>query len=53
MPTDKQINSLICLIRVLLKEYNLTKEDILCHEDIQIKRAGEGRLLYETIISKI
>ena len=53
MPTDKQINSLICLIRVLLKEYNLTKEDILCHEDIQSKRAGEGRLLYETIISKI
>ena len=51
--SEKQVQSIVCLIKALLKHYNLKKADILMHEDIQIKTAGEGTAVWDAIKDKI
>lgn len=36
-----------------MQEYNLTSSDILVHEEIQQKTAGEGGAVKDAIINKI
>lgn len=49
--TESQIQSVVCLIKLLMKEYNIKPNMILTHEEIQSKTAGEGQAVKDTIFS--
>ena len=51
--TENQIKSVVCILKILMKEYSLTTVDVLTHEGIQSKTAGEGQAVYDAIISKL
>lgn len=51
--TEKQTDSLKCLLVKLLEHYNLTTANIYSHEAIQSKTAGEGAAVKDAIISKL
>jgi len=51
--TEKQIQSVVCLVKNLMKEYDLTKEDVLTHEYLQSKTEGEGKAVLEAIKSQL
>ena len=47
-----QRDSIVCLVKGLLKRYNLSKtDDIYVHENISYKTAGEGKTVYDAIIN--
>lgn len=48
--TTAQIKAVKCLVITLMKKYNLTKENIFTHEQIQSKTAGEGEVVKDTIL---
>ncbi|MBZ4190997.1 N-acetylmuramoyl-L-alanine amidase [Niabella beijingensis] len=48
--TDKQVTSLVCLVKALLKKYDLTVNDIYPHDEIQSKNRGEGRYVMDIIL---
>lgn len=51
--TEVQANSVACLVKALLHNYNLSKLDLKVHEDLNPKTEGEGRTVYNAIIDKI
>jgi len=51
--TDKQIQSVVCLVKNLMKKYDLTKKDVLTHEYLQSKTEGEGKAVFEAIKSQL
>lgn len=51
--SENQILSVICIVKILMQKYNLSKSDILVHEEIQQKTGGEGMAVYDAIKSKL
>lgn len=51
--TDRQAKAVACLVRALLKYYDLTKEEIKVHEELNAKTIGEGQVVYDAIINLI
>jgi N-acetyl-anhydromuramyl-L-alanine amidase AmpD len=51
--SEKQIKSVVCIIKGLMKKYSISKSDIVVHELIQEKTSGEGQCVMDAIISKI
>lgn len=51
--SSKQINSVVCIVKALMKKYSLSKNDILMHELIQGKTSGEGQCVMDAIKAKI
>ncbi|MGS2762810.1 N-acetylmuramoyl-L-alanine amidase [Sinomicrobium sp. M5D2P9] len=51
--TEVQAKSTACIVRGLMKIYNLTIGDVKNHEDLQAKTAGEGKVVYDAIIDII
>ncbi|MBV8325644.1 N-acetylmuramoyl-L-alanine amidase [Chryseobacterium sp.] len=49
--TDAQIKSVKCIVITLMKKYNLKKENIFTHEEMQSKTAGEGQVVKDSIFS--
>lgn len=47
--TEAQIKSVKCIVVALMEKYNLKKENIFIHEEIQSKTAGEGGVVKEAI----
>lgn len=47
--TDAQIKSVKCIVVALMKKYNLKKENIFTHEEMQSKTAGEGQVVKDAI----
>ncbi|AKK73480.1 peptidoglycan recognition protein family protein [Chryseobacterium gallinarum] len=47
--TEAQIKSVKCIVATLMKKYNLKKENIFTHEEIQSKTAGEGQVVKDAI----
>lgn len=48
--TQSQIKSTICLVKLLLNHYKLTKQDVKPHEELQAKTPMEGGTVYNAII---
>ncbi|MDR2235556.1 MAG: N-acetylmuramoyl-L-alanine amidase [Chryseobacterium sp.] len=49
--TTAQIKSVKCIVVGLMKKYNLKKEDIYTHEEMQSKTAGEGQVVKDAVFS--
>ncbi|MCS3532784.1 peptidoglycan recognition family protein [Chryseobacterium sp. JUb7] len=47
--TEKQVKSVACLTKALLKYYSLKFEDLHCHEDVASKTKGEGEYVLKAI----
>jgi len=47
--TEKQIESLVCLLKLLMKQYNIEPNMILTHEEIQSKTPGEGQAVKDAL----
>jgi N-acetyl-anhydromuramyl-L-alanine amidase AmpD len=47
--TEAQIKSVVCLVKLLMKEFSIPLSMILTHEEIQSKTAGEGQAVKEAI----
>jgi N-acetylmuramoyl-L-alanine amidase len=48
--SDIQAQGVVCLVRMLLRKYNLTFNDnIYCHDEISSKTDGEGTVVYKAI----
>ncbi|AZA82713.1 hypothetical protein C1637_20280 [Chryseobacterium lactis] len=47
--TDAQVKSVKCIVVTLMKKYNLKKENIFTHEEMQSKTAGEGQVVKDAI----
>ncbi|SHH85037.1 N-acetylmuramoyl-L-alanine amidase, partial [Flavobacterium johnsoniae] len=48
--TDKQAQSIACLLKFLLNYFNLSVEDIKIHEDLCLKTELEGKLVYDAML---
>lgn len=51
--TEKQINAVICLCKVLKKQYKLDNDDIFAHDDIKPKTKGEGSSYINSILKEL
>ncbi len=51
--TEAQIKSVVCLVKLLMKEFSIPSNMILTHEEIQSKTAGEGQTVKDAIFSYI
>lgn len=49
--TDAQVKSVKCIVVALMKKYNLKKENIFTHEEMQSKTAGEGQVVKDAVLS--
>lgn len=47
--SEKQIKSVTCVVKTLIKHFKLTSDDVLTHEAIQKKTAGEGTTVLDAI----
>jgi predicted chitinase len=47
--TDEQNKSVVCLLKLLLKHYGLSKSNLHCHENEAPKTAGEGKVVLDSI----
>ena len=52
--SKEQIDSVVCLVKGLMKKYSLSKEeDLYVHEDVPYKTEGEGKTVYDAIINHL
>ncbi|QYN44423.1 N-acetylmuramoyl-L-alanine amidase [Gilliamella sp. ESL0441] len=49
--TEEQAKSLSCLVKFLLEHYNLTIDDVKCHEDLCAKDPNEGKDVYKKMMN--
>lgn len=47
--TVSQIESTVCLLKLLMNQYNIKPEMIFTHEEIQSKRPGEGQAVKDAL----
>lgn len=48
--TEKQAQSVACLVKFLIKHFDLTLDDVKCHEDLCHKDPNEGKDVYNAMM---
>lgn len=48
--TEKQAQSIACLVKFLLSYFNLSLNDVKCHEDLCVKTENEGKEVYKAMM---
>ncbi len=51
--TEKQKKAVICLCKVLKKQYSLDNKDIFSHDEIKPKTKGEGSSFINDILKEL